>query len=281
MLNNKILALSLATVVVLWPYATPMGESVQQGTLKEPSFTPLNEGKECYEACIKDEQTVTEVTQFSFSGHTKIGGIRKETDDSVTKLDLANIKTIKVLQHAYTSKRYPEKDFCLIQKTSHEDAVSDGMLMPRYVVICGIEKRTGDEKAWYLSKIDEVTVEKAPMPLPEAAKKALPAKKASPVEKTVKRAAENVELQEEKSASSEPVTTELPRQPQQVNEQDQQPIEPLVIKEQYKEKQIVVVEKKASDGDISTIGHAAVNVLIAVIDLFKSVWSFIRGLFIQ
>ncbi len=150
--------------LLLWPALMSMGDTTQTSVLKEPSYAELEEGEELYDGTVKDEGVVTELKQVSFFGHTKVGGVRQEPGDAVTRLDLGKIKSIKVLQEIATSKKYPEKDFCEIAKTSLDGTTQEILLVPRHVVICGIDKTTGDEKAWYLNKIDELMVEKAKEP---------------------------------------------------------------------------------------------------------------------
>jgi hypothetical protein len=285
MIARTMVIWAITAVFIAWPPAIPMGGSEPQSSLNEPSFSPLEEGDETYDACIKEGQKSTHVKQFSFFGHTTLGGIRTEADTSVTKLDLANIRSITVLEPSYSSKRYPEKDFCLIRKVSKDGVVSDNLLMPRHVVICGIEKSTGDEKAWYLSKINEIVIERSPMPIPEPNTKAPALQKIEPenkiAEKPVQPSNTQVAPKQEDAPAQSGQTMEFPRQQASIDQLQQKTDSPLVVKEQYKEKEIVVIEKKASDGDISSIWYAFIHVFESIGDFFKSIYTFIKSLLIQ
>ena len=133
-----------------------MGESKE--ALKEPAFAALNEGDDDIEAVIIDDGKKTELREVSFFGNTAVGGVRRDDDDSMTKLDLTKIKSLKVITPLYQSKRYPEKDFALVRKVAVDGIVTENLLVPRNIIVCGIEKKTGDEESWFLYKIDELQV---------------------------------------------------------------------------------------------------------------------------
>lgn len=264
-------------VLLWWPTCMSMGDAQQSSILKEPAFAELEEGSDIIDGIIKDEGTVCEVTQLSFFGHTTCGGIRREADDSMTKLDLSQIKSIKIKQEVYASVRYPEKEFSSIQKTSLDGAVTDNLLVPRHVIICGIEKRTHDQKAWYLNKIDELIVHNQPMPeLPEVQRVEQEEKYA------VKPEGKKGRARHEKSAD-----TPAPKWQKKTEKREEvgstKPIvtQPVVSKEQHREMEVKIVEK---DGDSGAGTHgvmqAVTDFVKAAFGIVKAVWEAIKRLFV-
>jgi hypothetical protein len=126
----------------------------------EPSFAPLEEGASSFVATIYDESTVTEIQDVSFFGHTSIGGIRKDTDDSTNKLELGKMRELVVVKSTYESTRFGDREFSLAKVVAANGAVIDNLLIPKHVIICGVEKKTQMERSWFLSKIDKVVIEK-------------------------------------------------------------------------------------------------------------------------
>lgn len=265
--RNIILSSMVFLLATVW--LVPMGEQQQANTQKEPAFTPLEEEEDLFNGRIKDDQTTTEVIQLSFFGHTKVGGVRRDDDDSVTTLNLANITSIKIQQPMYTSKKYPDKDFALAQKTALDGTVTNGLLLPRQVIICGIEKKTGDEKAWYLSKIDELIIEPAAVAEPETPMQV-------PVAKKVKR--ETTLVTPETTPIPIPAPTETVTQSALAGTSAETPI--ATEKTEYKDMLIKVVEKEPEIvNQKKTITQAATDLLSAVIEVIKALFNFVKGLF--
>jgi len=159
--NNKLFStifqsILLTLVAIL---CINMGAGKEYASI-QPSYVPLEEGEGSYFAIIYDEGNAIEVKDISFTGHTKIGGIRKEDDDSVNRLDLSNIKELHVLQPNYLSKKYSDKEFILAKAIALNDTVIEDLLIPRQVVICAIEKNSGLEKAWFLYKLTKIVLAK-------------------------------------------------------------------------------------------------------------------------
>jgi hypothetical protein len=260
--KSKLLVLSGIVLLGAWSWMIPMGEGEDKASLREPSFTPLEEGQEDIEGIIKDENTATHVKHLSFFGHTTVGGIRQETNDAVTKFDLAKIKSITVTQHTYQSKRYPEKDFCLVDKISLEGAVSKDMLVPRHVVVCGIEKGTGDQKAWYLNKLNEVIIEKVgDQSVSDQDKKKLDETLNGG---SVKESAERIAPMEKKTEKIAAAGASA-----------------VVGKttEQYKEKEIQVIEKKTTTAtDLGIVKQAISDWIEAFVGVLKAVYKFVKNL---
>lgn len=154
MKNKKVLIGLFATGILL--HVHPMGDN--KDGMGDSAFAPLEEGQENIQGVVVDEHTKTELAQISFFGHTTVGGIRCEDNDSMTKFDLANIRSLKVISQSFSSKRFPDKEFALIRKTSLSDAAPQDMLVPRNIVLCGTEKSTGDQKSWKIFQINELKI---------------------------------------------------------------------------------------------------------------------------
>lgn len=237
--------------VYFWPIATPMGEQQPACSSKDPVFVSLEEGEDILDATIIDEGTGTEVTEISFSGPITVGGIRCEDNNLVTELNLKEIRSITVIEQAYTSARYADKDFALIQVTWLDglvtsDAPCKELLIPRHIVICGIEKGTRAQKACYLSKIDKLIIHHP----------------AAPESTTADVAASSVK--EEKVAT------------------DMASVEPLsTVKKEYKEMEVKVVEKKKPEvlTEKKTLIEAVNDLIGAIIGLVKALFNFVKGLF--
>ncbi|MFH0898265.1 MAG: hypothetical protein V1855_01680 [bacterium] len=127
--------------------------------LLEPSFAPLEEGQGSYHGRVIDETTTAQIRDLSFFGHTNVGGILKESDDSVNKLELSKIKEINIVNANYDSKRYGDKELILTTITTIDGTKVKDILIPKHIVICGKEKETNMEKSWFIGKINKLIVD--------------------------------------------------------------------------------------------------------------------------
>lgn len=149
--------LLLASVII---FCVNMGEGGRRfSTSDEPVFVPLEEKQGSYTAIVYDEKNQERVLDFSFFGHTSVGGIRKETDDSFTRLELSEIKEIRIVNPSFQSKRYSDKEFALVTVVTKKGIEIKDLLVPKNVVICGIGRDTGNKKAWWLRKVDKIIIE--------------------------------------------------------------------------------------------------------------------------
>ncbi|KKP23859.1 MAG: hypothetical protein SZ59_C0003G0083 [candidate division TM6 bacterium GW2011_GWF2_28_16] len=126
---------------------------------QNPEFVKVLDGESLVNGTIYDDQNVIPAKQISFSGHSKIGGVRRESDDSINVLDLTKIKEIKILNENYMSPRYQDKEYILVEVTAINGAITKDLLVPRDVVICAISKETEMEKAWYLKKLSKIDID--------------------------------------------------------------------------------------------------------------------------
>ena len=123
-----------------------------------PEFVDILEGEGSFAGTIYDDKNIVPIHEVSFTGHTKIGGIRRGSDDSVNVLDLAKLKSIEIIKETYICPRYQDKEYILVKTVSNNGAVTGDLLVPRNVVICAIATETDMEKSWYLRKIKKITV---------------------------------------------------------------------------------------------------------------------------
>ena len=219
----------------------------------DAAFAPLEEGQEDIQAVIIDGTTKTELKQVSFFGHTTVGGIRSENNSAMTKFDLSNIESLKVINPVFQSKRYQDKEFALVQKVAVGGATEE-LLVPRNIMICGIEKNTGDEKSWHVHQIGELKVHHTA-------------------------SSEHASLAEtkqtEKVASQhEPVKGDEKKKT--INEEAQHPR--TMVHEQYKKMEVKVLETKGVDKGVP---QALREFLFAIAEVIKSVFNFVRHLFVR
>jgi hypothetical protein len=159
------LYLSTLAVACLTPSSShSMGQEQHTNTTLEPSYTEPEESTETYnniQGVIFDEGGKgIRVEKISFGGKTSLGGIRKETDDSSNSFNLATIKTITIVDGNFMSKRYSDKEFANVSLTTHSNAEESDLLVPRKIVISGIDRNTSMKKAWFFGKIKKIILEK-------------------------------------------------------------------------------------------------------------------------
>ncbi len=149
-------------LVVVLACGMGAGEEKVSGPL-QPSFADLVEGAGMFHGAIRDNSASYQLEKISFSGQTILERIRRETDDSTTNIDIAKIREIKVNRHNFNSERYSDKEYTLVTITTRKGEQINDLLIPRKVVICGVDKKTELEKAWFINKIDNITFEDAPV----------------------------------------------------------------------------------------------------------------------
>ncbi len=136
-----------------------MGENKKQNTLELVRYHQLKEKEGCYHATIHDAGNKIEVRNFSFAGYTTLGGVLKETDDSVNRLDLSEIKEIIVTNQFYTGQRYKNLELLQAEITTKNNKRINDLLIPRHIEISGIEISTQIQKAWDFSKVEKVIIQ--------------------------------------------------------------------------------------------------------------------------
>ncbi len=142
-----------------------LGEPSKQSSSFEPRFTPLEEGQGSYTAQIYDDKNVMTIKDITFSGQTSVGGVRSEKDDSIMRLKLSKIKEIIIVKSIYQSQRFRDQDFALASVTTINDKKIDQILIPRGIVICGVEDGTQIERAWFINRIDKLVITSGVKPI--------------------------------------------------------------------------------------------------------------------
>jgi hypothetical protein len=148
------------SLMVIVAFLGGFSDGKKTSALLEPSYAPLESGEGSFSGMVYDESIVSEVKDISFFGHTTVGGIRKESDDSMNRLEISKIKEIIVLKRSYDSKRYSDKEFSLVQVVTNDGTTIEDLLVPKHVIICGIEVKTQMERSWFLSKLDKIVMGK-------------------------------------------------------------------------------------------------------------------------
>jgi len=121
-------------------------------------YIELGADQGIYNATINDSEQAITVSKLSFAGETTLDGIKKETDNSISRISLGEIETIKMLDPIYESKRYPQIELCAVALTTTNGALEE-MLMPRNLLICGQDRDSGIKKTWSLRKINAIQLE--------------------------------------------------------------------------------------------------------------------------
>lgn len=138
--------------------------AVRTSGVLEPKFVPLEEGQGSYVVKIYDDNTALTIKDISFSGRTSIGGIRSEKDDSIMQLKLSKVKEIRIIKPIFQSKRFSDQEFTLASITTNNGATVDNVLVPKNIVICGVEEATQIERAWLFSKLTKLVIESGVKP---------------------------------------------------------------------------------------------------------------------
>ena len=254
--SNKQMSMGM---LVCWSITTcfALGDQGPQLNLAAPKFVPLEIGEESLSFAVKDENTTTELESVSFWGSTAISGVCREDNDSVTAIHLAYTQKIKVVQQDYKSKRYPNKELCLVEKVNIDGTITTGLLVPAKLVVCGIDKHSKDEEAWFLGKIDQLV----------RLDKELDQHNDIAVAKHIDHLVER----HSKSHAQEHPKTHKPHDPAAVRILEEQ--EPVV------EKKIVLLEKQAGAMEQKTVVQSVTDLLVAIIGVLKAIFETVRGLF--
>ena len=130
---------------------------------KGAGFISLARGATSFEGYINDESSKYHVKDLCFGGLVKIGGIRKEGDDSSWDIEIKTIKEMTVLNPNYQStetRHAPKGEKPLFVKTrvTFATGASVEYLFPHDMAISGVDIKTGTGIAFYLRKINGVKV---------------------------------------------------------------------------------------------------------------------------
>ena len=152
---------ALLSFVILTCCAMSTGDDQVSGPMA-PSYTSLEEEAGYFNGIIIDGSATANVEGISFGGETILKEVRRESDDSSNNLNLAKIKKVEITKPNFSSTRYSEKEFSLVTITTTTDEVIKDMLIPRKIVVCAIDGKSRMEKAWFIYKINSITISHVP-----------------------------------------------------------------------------------------------------------------------
>jgi hypothetical protein len=160
---RKVLVILLLSIsgLVQTVFAGDWGKSFN--VTKGAGFISLARGAKSYEGHVKDESSKYHLKDVCFGGITKIGGIRKEGDDSSTEINMEGVQEISVISGRFKTidprhSQALEHPLFVKAKVTFKSGSSEELLFPYDIVISGVDIKTESGKAWYLRDINRVTV---------------------------------------------------------------------------------------------------------------------------
>lgn len=252
---------------VLMGLCINMGESKQTNSLSTVGYQQLKEKEGCFHATIIDDGNKIDVRNFSFTGYSSLGGVLKESDDSVNRLELSQLKEIKIVNRSYESERYKNQDLLKAEITTKNGNVIADLLIPRKVEISGIEISTQIQKAWSLSKVERIIIKGPCDPVADLEQKVNVDKK--------------VEPSESKSESKKKKLSPTPSPTRRKRTDDIQEVAPLVQEPEKVIKQTTFIQDEPTQAPKPevTVWTSFANLFDAIISVFKAIISAIAGLF--
>jgi hypothetical protein len=234
---------------------------------KMPVHSKPKEKTEKFIADITDERSVIRVQWLTFTGDQKIGGLRKENDDSSNALDLENIKEIVIKERFHEVKRYPNMIFSLVEVT-FKSGVKDTYLFPQDVVICAEEidpkcpagptECPKGEKAWHLNTVNKIEIIDDPSkPLATISEE--------------KKSTESSPSRPQEESMSKTVTTT-----QSLEDFQEKKPDTVLEKKEYKEMGLKIVDKDSENFKEKTVMGTAKDAVKAIIVFIKAIFEAIK-----
>jgi len=134
-----------------------MGKTKEEEQKEGPNYIALRSDQGIYHGIITDDSQRTKVTKISFAGQTTIDGIRKEKDNSVNRVKIAELRLLEVITPLHESKRYPDKEYSEVKVTTL-NGNTEYLLFPRLLTICAEAVQSKIEKSWYLYALNNIEV---------------------------------------------------------------------------------------------------------------------------
>ena len=137
----------------------------------EPGYSPLEDGQERFSGVLQTDDTKTTLQDLSFTGTTKLTGLRRENDKSYNDVDLFVVSKIVVKDSDYRSAEHsnaPGEPLFIKAEVTFNSGVTEEYLLPHKLEVSGVESNTGVEKTWRLRNIKELVVQEK-MQTPEEA----------------------------------------------------------------------------------------------------------------
>lgn len=166
---KRSLLLTLFVMIVAAPLLIGMGPGNERSLNSlEPRFVPLDPDDNSYCGIVIDNKVPLHIKNISFSGSTKIGGMRKETDDSISALDLSRVQKIIIKNPFFQSPHHsPSNEMVLFILSEITFLLPDmatkteEYLIPHDIVFSAEEISTGVQKAWRLRDITSFSIDHA------------------------------------------------------------------------------------------------------------------------
>ena len=169
------------------------------------------------------------------------------------------MQKIEVVKPDFDSIRYPEKSFTVVKVLTTTGVAIDQLLAPKHVIVCGIEKDSEIQKAWFLHKLKSIEIVSA------AAGKGV----------TAKQYVDKIFKEEPAAKAGEPVVvTVKPAETVVVKV----PEEKVVIVKEVVQKAVIPVDMPPAKPEKKTIKEAFSDMIVAVVDLVKAMWNGIMKL---
>jgi hypothetical protein len=134
------------------------GGGDSMNTVKEPLFSKLERDETSFKATISDDGKTTEIKDISFGGKITIGGIRREEDSAIIEVDLGKIKELIIKKKTYSSERYSDKEFVLIDYLSPDGTKVTNLLFPHNIVVSGVSLKPAMNYAWKLRDVERISI---------------------------------------------------------------------------------------------------------------------------
>jgi hypothetical protein len=150
-----------------------MGEGKRQKnhTPDRPEIFKLKKGRPSFKGVIVDSDAkeknllVRNIRIYDPTQSSRIRSFREgetflqalsEDEDSDTKIDLKNISSIRVIDKAFLSKKYPGRMFVKIGVMPKKGTRPEYYLLTRDIELCATVNSTSFEKSWYLHSINGI-----------------------------------------------------------------------------------------------------------------------------
>jgi len=162
---NKALSALAVILFATTLLITPMGKEDKDTEKNGPVYIELQAEQGVYHGVIvnkKDPQTYNQAivpgTELSFNGYTVIDGVRKETDDSTTRIKLSEVVKIYITDALFNSDRYPDKEYALVDVITRSNQHVKQLLFPRLLVVCLKELPSKMEKSWFIRDLESIEI---------------------------------------------------------------------------------------------------------------------------
>lgn len=158
--------IALLLVVSSGVPAHAMGPTEKTHNSLEPHFIQLDPDENSYSGTIIDKGNNIQFKNISFNGSTRISGMRKEEDDSISILDLSRVQRLSIRDPFHQSVHHSTSDgqplYILVDITfmlPDHNTKTESYLIPHEIVFSAEEVSTGVQKSWLLRNIDSLSID--------------------------------------------------------------------------------------------------------------------------